>query len=166
MKNSVSLFTAALLTLGTFTFGQGGAVTANPVTASPSDHAHLMAAPSQVTLTFPKAINLKGAVFKIYVYPLSVMMKGDRAMNGAQMDVFAQAAAQKFLPLERDTANRVDTRRIGTEARTNKVVIGLKKNLKPGVYVTGWSLSSTAQKPSIGFVHFHFETGMTMPGSK
>ena len=161
MKNSVSLLTAALLTLGAFALGQGG-----PVTASPSDHAHLMAAPSQVTLTFPKAIDLKGAVFKVYAYPLSVMMKGDGAMNGTQMDVFAKAASQKFLALERDTTDRVDTGRIGTEARTNKVVLGLKKNLKPGIYVTGWSLSSTAQKLGSGFVHFHFETGMTMPASK
>jgi methionine-rich copper-binding protein CopC len=161
MKISVSLFTAALLTLGAFASGQGGAVT-----ASPKDHAHLMAAPSQITLNFPKAINLKGALFKVYFYPLSVMMKSDGAMNGAQMDVFAKAAAQKFMALERDTADRVDTGVIGTEAQTNKVVIGLKTKLKPGIYVTGWRLSSGAQKPSSGFVHFHFETGMTMPGMK
>jgi methionine-rich copper-binding protein CopC len=160
MKISVSLFTAALLMIGAFASGQGGAVT-----ATPSDHAHLMVAPSQITLNFPKAINLKGAVFKVYVYPLSVMMKSDGAMNGAQMDVFAKNAAQKFLALERDTADRVDTGLIGTKAQTNTVVIGLKKNLKPGIYVTGWNLSSGAQKSSSGFVHFHFETGM-MPGMK
>jgi methionine-rich copper-binding protein CopC len=154
MKISVSLITAGLLKIGAFASGQGG-----PITATPSDHAHLMAAPSQITLNFPKAINLKGAVFKMYVYALSVMMKG------AQMDVFAKAAAPKFLALERDTADRVDTGLIGTKAQTNKVMIGLKKNLKPGIYVTGWNLSSNAQKPSSGFVHFHFETGM-MPGSK
>ena len=134
------------IALGAFASGQGGPVTASQVTATPSDHAHLTAAPSQITLTFPKAVDLKGAVFKVYVYPLSVMMKGDGAMNGAQMDVFAKAASQKFLALERDTTDRVDTGRIGTEARTNKVVLGLKKNLKPGIYVTGWSLSSAAQK--------------------
>jgi methionine-rich copper-binding protein CopC len=161
MKISVSLFTAALLALGAFASGQGG-----PITATPSDHAHLRTAPSQVTLNFPKAINIKDAVFKVYVYPLSAMMNGDSAMNGAQMDVFAKDAARKFLALKPDTTDRVDTGLIGTKTQTNKVVIGLKTNLKPGIYVTGWSLSSTAQKTSTGFVHFHFETGMMMPGSK
>jgi methionine-rich copper-binding protein CopC len=166
MKTSISLSITAALTLATLAFGQGGSITATPVTATPSDHAHLITAPTRVTLTFPKAVNLKGAVFKVYVYPLSVMMKGDGAMSGAEMDVFAKAAARKFLAIKRDTTDRVDTGLIGTKSLTSQVVIGLKTNLKPGVYVTGWSITSNAQKPSTGFVHFHFETGMTMPGSK
>ena len=144
---------AAVFALTVLAVSPGLATAQATTTADPRDHAHLTAAPKTVTLTFAAPIDPKSATFKVYRFPLEVMMLGDKPMSGAQMDVFAGKEARKMLALGADTAGRVDTGPVSS-APGSKVVIGLKPNLSPGVYVTAWKLSGPGQKT--GFVHFHY----------
>ncbi|WP_425145135.1 copper resistance protein CopC [Deinococcus sp.] len=150
---------AALITamLATLLAGLAGSQGVRP-TALPADHAHLKAAPTTVTLTFPATVDSRAATFKVYRFPLSSMMAGRRPMTGVQMDVFAAAQARRMLSLTTDTADRMDTGVIGKLSSPNRVVIGLKPNLTPGVYVTAWRVTGPGQPPKTGFVHFHSAT--------
>ncbi len=151
MTGSVRLLrSAAVLTL--IGWAAGGPV--GPlVSVVPGDHAHVTVAPRSVTLDFTAPIDFKRLTFKVYRFPLSTMMVGDRPMSGAQMDIFASQQARRMLTLKSDTADRVDTGAVESISG-RRVVIGLKLNLSPGVYVTAWKLNGSGQK--IGFVHFHF----------
>jgi copper resistance protein C len=131
----------------------------------PKDHANLMTAPKNIVLEFDEAIETKISSFKVYSYKPESMMKGGTAMTGAQMDDFAEAAAKKFMALKTDTADRMDTGLISTKAQTSKVTIGLKANLKPGVYVIAWKTTSVDTHVETGFIHFHL-AGHSMPGMK
>ena len=137
----------------------------NIVSSNPKDHAHLMRAPKNITLEFDEAIETKVSTFKVYHYKPESMMKGSKPMTGAQMDDFAEAAAKKFMALKTDTTARMDTGLVNTKAQAIKVTIGLKANLKPGVYVVAWKTTSVDTHVETGFIHFHF-SGNSMPGMK
>jgi methionine-rich copper-binding protein CopC len=128
-------------------------VSSTPVSALPRDHAHLMTAPKTVTLTFAAPIDPRSVTFRVYRFPLPTMMVGDKPMSGTQMDVFAGQEALKMLALKTDTADRMDTGQVSS-APGSKVVIGLKPDLAPGIYITAWRPNGPGGK--IGFVHFHF----------
>jgi copper resistance protein C len=137
----------------------------NIKSSSPKDHAHLMTAPKNIVLEFDEAIESRVSTFKVYYYKPESMMKGSKAMTGAQMDDFAEAAAKKFMALKADTADRMDTGLINTKTQATKVTIGLKTNLKPGVYVIAWKTTSVDTHVETGFIHFHL-SGHSMPGMK
>jgi methionine-rich copper-binding protein CopC len=151
--NSVTFVVRSAVVIALIGSGAATGTSSTPVSALPQDHAHLRAAPRTVTLTFAAPVNPKSATFKVYRFPLETMMVGDKPMTGAQMDVFAGQEARKMLALKSDTADRMDTG-VVTSAPGSQVVIGLKPNLAPGVYVTAWKLSGAVQKT--GFVHFHY----------
>jgi copper resistance protein C len=147
--------------------GLGGLALAhsNIQSSNPKDHAHLMTAPKNIMLEFDEAIETKISSFKVYYYKPEAMMKGGKPMTGAQMDDFAETAAKKFMGLKTDTADRMDTGLINTKAQTSNVMIGLKANLKPGVYVIAWKTTSVDTHVETGFIHFHL-MGNTMPAMK
>ena len=161
MKNlKLALLSTAVITLVGLALGHSSIKSSNP-----KDHAHLMTAPKNIVLEFDEAIESKVSSFKVYYYKPETMMKGSKAMSGAQMDDFAEAAAKKFMALKTDTADRVDTGLINTKAQASKVTIGLKAKLKPGVYVIAWKTTSVDTHVETGFIHFHLE-GHSMPGMK
>jgi copper resistance protein C len=161
MKNlKLVLLSTAVLALVGLALGHSNLKSSNP-----KDHAHLMAAPKNIMLEFDEAIETKISSFKVYYYKPEAMMKGGKAMTGAQMDDFAEAAAKKFMAMKTDTADRMDTGLINTKTQTSKVTIGLKANLKPGVYVIAWKTTSIDTHIETGFIHFHLN-GHSMPGMK
>ncbi len=147
-------------TLAGFALGHSNIKSSNP-----KDHAHLMTAPKNIMLEFDESIETKVSSFKVYFYKPESMLKSNKPMTGAQMDDFAEAAAKKFMALKTDTADRMDTGLINTKAQTSKVTIGLKANLKPGVYVIAWKTTSVDTHVETGFIHFHL-TAPSMPGMK
>jgi methionine-rich copper-binding protein CopC len=151
---------AVVATLAGFALGHSNLKFSNP-----KDHALLMTAPKNIVLEFDEAIETKISNFKVYYFKSETMMKGDKPMTGAQMDDFAEAAAKKFMALKTDTADRMDTGLINTKAQTNKITIGLKTTLKPGVYVIAWKTTSVDTHVETGFIHFHL-AGHSMPGMK
>ena len=161
MKNlKLVLFSTAVFALIGLALGHS-----NIKSSFPKDHANLMTAPKNIMLEFDEAIETKISSFKVYYFKPAAMMKGSRAMTGAQMDDFAEAAAKKFMALKTDTADRMDTGLVNTTAQASKVTIGLKANLKPGVYVIAWKTTSVDTHVETGFIHFHL-AGNSMPGMK
>jgi copper resistance protein C len=133
--------------------------------SSPKDHAHIMTAPKTITLEFDEAVETKVSTFKVYYYKMDAMMKGGKAMTGAQMDDFSEAAAKKIIAMKSDTAERMDSGLVNTKAQATKITLGLKPNLKPGIYVVAWKTTSVDTHVETGFMHFHFD-GHSMPGMK
>jgi copper resistance protein C len=161
MKNlKLVLLSTAVMALVGLALGHSNLKSSNP-----KDHAHLMTAPKNLVLEFDEAIETKISTFKVYYYKTESMMKGGKAMTGAQMDDFAEAAAKKFMALKTDTADRMDTGLINAKVQTSKVTIALKPNLKPGVYVIAWRTTSIDTHVETGFIHFHLE-GHSMPAMK
>jgi copper resistance protein C len=161
MKNlKLTLLSTAVMALVGLALGHSNIKSSNP-----PDHAHLMAAPKNIMLEFDEAIETKISNFKVYYYKPESMMKGSKAMTGAEMDDFAESAAKKFMALKTDTADRMDTGLISTKSQASKVTIGLKANLKPGVYVIAWKTTSVDTHVETGFIHFHL-SGHSMPGMK
>ena len=161
MKNlKLVLLSSAVIALVGLALGHSNIKASNP-----KDHAHLIAAPKNIMLEFDEAIETKVSSFKVYFYKPETMMKGSKPMSGAQMDDFAEAAAKKFMALKTDTADRMDTGLIAAKNQASKITIGLKPNLKPGVYVIAWKTTSVDTHVETGFIHFHLE-GHSMPGMK
>jgi copper resistance protein C len=161
MKNlKLALLSTAVLALVGLALGHSNLKASNP-----KDHAHLMTAPKTITLEFDEAIETKVSTLKVYYFKPEAMMKGGKPMTSAQMDDFSEAAAKKFMALKTDTADRMDTGLIGAKNQASKVTLGLKPNLKPGVYVVAWKTTSVDTHVETGFIHFHLD-GQSMPGMK
>jgi copper resistance protein C len=137
----------------------------NLKSSSPKDHAHVMTAPKTITLEFDEAIETKVSTIKVYYYKSETMIRGGKMMTAAQMDDVAEAAAKKIIAMKSDTADRMDTGVINTKAQATKITLGMKANLKPGVYVIAWKTTSVDTHVETGFIHFHFD-GHSMPGMK
>ena len=161
MQNlKLSLFSSTIIALVGLALAHS-----NLKSSFPKDHAHVMTAPQNIMLEFDEAIETKVSTIKVYYYKPEAMMKGGKAMTGAQMDDFSEAAAKKIMALKTDTADRMDTGLIGAKNQANKITVGLKPNLKPGIYVVAWKTTSVDTHVETGFIHFHFE-GHSMPGMK
>ena len=127
-------------------------------TAIPADHAHVTTAPKTVSVGFDEKFSAKSAVFKVYYLPPSSMIKNGKMMNPGQMDDVAEATMNKYVTAKTDTAARVDTGMVKSpSAMVDKMVIKLKPNLQPGVYVTMWQLKASDGDTVKGFIHFHFD---------
>jgi copper resistance protein C len=163
MKNlKLALLSTAVIALVGLAFGHSNIKASNP-----KDHAHLKTAPKSITLEFDEAIETKVSTIKVYFYKPEAMMIGNKVMTGAQMDDFAEAAAKKIMALKADTADRMDTGLIGAKNQASKITIGLKANLKAGIYVVAWKTTSVDTHVETGFIHFHLENAMgAMPGMK
>jgi copper resistance protein C len=133
--------------------------------SNPKDHAYLKTAPKNITLEFDEAIETSISKIRVYYYPHAAMMKNGKPMTGAQMDDVAEAAAKKFMAFKTDTADRMDTGLINAKNQTAKVTLGLKANLKPGVYVIAWKTVSVDTHTETGSIHFHLD-GPSMPAMK
>ena len=161
MKNlKLVLLSTAVMALVGLALGHSNLKSSNP-----KDHAHLMTAPKNIMLEFDEAVETKVSTFKVYYFKPETMMKNGKAMTGAQMDDFSEAAAKKFMALKTDTADRMDTGLINTKSQATKITLGLKANLKPGVYVIAWKTTSVDAHVETGFIHFHLD-GHSMPGMK
>jgi methionine-rich copper-binding protein CopC len=126
--------------------------------AVPADHAHVKTAPKTVSLSFDEKFAASSAVFKVYYLPESAMMKNGKMMNPGQMDDVAEATMNKYVSAKTDTSARVDAGMVkATSSSVDRVVINLKPNLKPGVYVTMWSLKAADGDSVKGFIHFHLD---------
>ncbi len=150
------LFTAAAL-LATASFVLAHSTVK---TAMPADHAHVTTAPKTVTVGFDEKFAAKSAMFKVYYLPPSSMMKNGKMMNAGQMDDVAEATMNKYVTAKTDTSARVDAGVVkapGAGAVVDKVLINLKPNLQPGVYVTMWQLKASDGDVVKGFIHFHLD---------
>jgi hypothetical protein len=126
--------------------------------ATPADHAHVKTAPKTVSINFDEKFAAGSAVFKVYYLPETAMMKNGKMMNPGQMDDVAEATMNRFVNAKTDTSARVDAGMVkATSSMVDKVVINLKPNLKPGVYVTMWSLKAADGDAVKGFIHFHLD---------
>ncbi len=115
----------------------------------------LQAAPTEVSLTFTEAAEVRFSTFK--VYPLGADLGSAGLLTNsaeARLNGLAGQLVSEVLETQGDADARADTGVSTPERTTETVTLPLKPDIGPGVYVVMWRVLSVDSHTSQGFVTF------------
>ena len=119
--------------------------------SAPAANATVPAAPTEVSLTFTEAVEVRFSTFK--VYPLGADIDSADAAQ-ARVNGLAGQLVSEVLETQGDEAARANTGVSAGERTSAEITLPLKDDLGPGHYVVMWRVLSTDSHTSQGFVTF------------
>ncbi len=112
----------------------------------------LQAAPTEVSLTFTEAAEVRFSTLKVYPLAADLDFSADDAE--ARLNGLAGQLVSEVLETQGDADARADTGLSTSERTTETVTLPLKPDIGPGVYVVMWRVLSVDSHTSQGFVTF------------
>lgn len=141
------------LSLALLLSGVGLALAHAEVTSSqPADGTVLETAPTEITLNFSEAVEVPFSTFK--VYPLGAEIDSNDPDTEARRNGLAGQLVSEVLETQGDDAARADSGLETTEATATSLVLPLKMDLEPGIFVAMWRVLSVDTYEIQGFLTF------------
>ena len=126
------------------------------ITSEPAANTTVTAELTGVTLKFTEPLETKFSIFKAYRLDAAVDMSADNAwqrINGLAGALVSEVLTSRT---DGDAEARVDTGLKAADARSAEVVIDLKQDLQPGLYVVMWRVLSIDTHTTQGFTVFEY----------
>ncbi len=136
----------------TLAFAGVGAAHSELESSTPAAGAVLQTAPTEASLTFSEAVEVRFSTFKVYPLDADIDSSADNAE--ARLNGLAGQLVSEVLETQGDDEARADTGVETAERTADTVTLSLKPDLPAGVYVVMWRVLSVDSHTSQGFITF------------
>lgn len=120
--------------------------------STPAANATLQAAPTEVSLSFSEAVEVRFSTFKVYPLDADIDPSADDAR--ARLNGLAGQLVSEVLETQGDDEARADTGVSEAERTSETITLPLKPDLPAGVYAVMWRVLSVDTHTSQGFISF------------